>query len=121
VDDSATLRKIVSILAEKHGIQFTEAIDGVEAMEKIEQDGMPDLVLLESVAAGTSGRELCRSLRGAGAKKPPVIVFAGRDGLLTRLRRRFAGVAGSLEKPFHPDQIVALFREYRLLTEPSVA
>jgi CheY-like chemotaxis protein len=121
VDDSATLRKIVSILAEKHGIQFTEAIDGVEAMEKIEQDGMPDLVLLESVAAGTSGRELCRTLRGAGAKKPPVIVFAGRDGLLTRLRRRFAGVAGSLEKPFHPDQIVALFREYRLLTEPSVA
>lgn len=122
VDDSATLRKIVSILAEKNGLLFTEAIDSVEALEKIQQEGVPDLVLIESIATGSSGAELFRAIRqAAGTRKPPVIVLSGREGFLTRLRRRMSGISRSLEKPFHPDQIVGLFREYRLLPEPSAA
>ena len=46
VDDESSLRRLVRANLEIDGLEVIEAVDGVEAMEKLKHD-RPDLILLD--------------------------------------------------------------------------
>jgi twitching motility two-component system response regulator PilH len=122
VDDSATLRKLISIIAEKNGVQFSEAIDSVEAMEKIQQEAAPDLVLVEGEAAEAGGYQLCKALRAdPKTKQVPIVILSQPQNWWTRLVQRYRGVTARVNKPFHPDEILSLLKQYQLVIPESVA
>jgi two-component system chemotaxis response regulator CheY len=66
VDDSAVMRKIIQRNIKETGMivdEFVEAGDGKEALEKVNDDGNLDLILLDWNMPNMSGIEFVRALR----------------------------------------------------------
>ena len=111
VDDSSTVRRFVSIIAERKGWRTTTASDGEEALRWL-QGSTPDLMLLDVVMPGLSGYQVCQAVRKMGKKTPvlPVILFSG--GFLDRIKGKLAGVTDYLAKPFEAETLTKLLGRY---------
>ena len=110
VDDSSTVRRFVSIIAERKGWRTTTASDGEEALRWL-QGGTPDLMLLDVVMPGLSGYQVCQAIRKMGKKSQlPVVLFSG--GFLDRIKGKLAGVTDYLAKPFEAETLTKLLGRY---------
>ena len=110
VDDSSTVRRFVSIIAERKGWRSTTASDGEEALRWL-QGSTPDLMLLDVVMPGLSGYQVCQAVRKMGKKKQlPVVLFSG--GFLDRIKGKLAGVSDYLAKPFEAETLTKLLSRY---------
>ena len=128
VDDSATVRKLISGKLQKCGHQVFCSSDGVEAMERL-KSLVPDLVLLDISMPRMDGYQVCRQIRGQAAlANIPVVMISGKDGFFDKVRGRMAGTTGYITKPFGPETLMKAV-EYYLnggtgpdeFTEPSEA
>jgi twitching motility two-component system response regulator PilG len=100
VDDSQTVRKLVSVSLERKGYRVLTVEDGVLALAKFE-DYKPDLILLDISLPKIDGYEICRVLRKHdGLKKVPVVMLSGKDGFFDRVKGKIAGANDYLTKPF---------------------
>jgi twitching motility two-component system response regulator PilG len=118
VDDSATVRRLISSKLEKCGHNVICAVDGVEAMETIE-NVVPDLVLLDIAMPRMDGYAVCKLIRANdAAKNVPVVMISGKDGFFDKVRGRMAGTTGYITKPFGPE---ALMRTLEAYLVPEVA
>ena len=106
VDDSPTVRKLISGKLEKCGHEVFCCNDGVEAMEMLE--GMkPDLVLLDITMPRMDGYQVCKLVRNSPATKDvPVVMISGKDGFFDKTRGRMAGATGYITKPFGPETLM---------------
>lgn len=106
VDDSATVRRLVSITLERQGHRVRTAINGLDGLAKFEEE-MPDLVLLDITMPHMDGYEMCRLLRrNPSAKKLPVFMLSGNDGFFDKVRGKMAGATDYLTKPFHSEVLL---------------
>jgi twitching motility two-component system response regulator PilG len=113
VDDSLIVRKLVGMTMHKRGFHVMEAQDGQEAMEVIESQGNPDLVVLDVVMPGMDGYALCRAIRKRPAMaRTPVVMLSARDGAADQTRGRMAGVDAYVTKPFEPATLVQVVRKF---------
>lgn len=120
VDDSATVRKLISNKLEKSGHQVVCAVDGVEAMASIETF-VPDLVLLDIAMPRMDGYQVCKLIRANdAAKNVPVVMISGKDGFFDKVRGRMAGTTGYITKPFGPETLMKALETY-LVPENGVS
>jgi twitching motility two-component system response regulator PilG len=109
VDDSPTIRKLVSATLSAAGYRVSEADSGYAAADRIREDGPPAVFLLDVNMPGIDGFNLCKTFRGsAETAKVPVVFLTGKDGLFNKLRGQWAGAADYLTKPFDPQRLVAV-------------
>lgn len=124
VDDSATVRKLISNKLEKSGHLVSCAEDGVEAMAWIEQN-KPDLVLLDIAMPRMDGYQVCKLIRSNDVTKDvPVVMISGKDGFFDKVRGRMAGTTGYITKPFGPETLMRALETYLVESEvalPAVA
>ena len=115
VDDEPDVRDFLSTCLEDAGFQVETAIDGFDALEKIEKN-LPDLITLDLVMPRSSGIKLMRKLRKNEAwKKSPVIIVTAhaKDELgqkdLEELYAEEVRPAPEhiIEKPITPSNLVA--------------
>ena len=112
VDDSATVRKLVSGKLEKCGHEVVCAIDGVDALEKINAL-VPDLILLDITMPRMDGYQVCKLIRNNEATKDvPVVMISGKDGFFDKVRGRMAGTTGYITKPFGPETLMKTVEAY---------
>lgn len=112
VDDSATVRKLISGKLEKSGHTVICAEDGVEGMTKIEES-LPDLVLLDITMPRMDGYEVCKQIRANPASRNvPVVMISGKDGFFDKVRGRMAGTTGYITKPFGPETLMKALETY---------
>lgn len=120
VDDSATVRKLISSKLEKCGHHVLTAVDGVEAMEVIESV-VPDLVLLDITMPRMDGYSVCKLIRAKeSVKNVPVVMISGKDGFFDKVRGRMAGTTGYITKPFGPETLMRALETYLLPDEVEV-
>jgi twitching motility two-component system response regulator PilG len=113
VDDSSTIRKLISMTMERNGYDTMEAGDGSEALDRIRIDGVPDLVILDIVMPGMDGFALCKTLRNEQlTEKVPIIILSGKDGYFNKMRARMAGANLYLTKPFQPEALLQVVQQY---------
>lgn len=106
VDDSSTLREMLSELLKKNGMQVIEARDGVEAQEKI-QAHCPDLVVLDIIMPRMNGYDLCRWLKSHPiAQKVPVVMCSSKREEFDRYWGLKQGADAYIAKPFHPVELL---------------
>ncbi len=106
VDDSATVRKLLSSKLEKSGHNVVCAADGVEGLEMISQCH-PDLVFLDITMPRKDGYEVCKEIRADPASKDlPVVMISGKDGFFDKVRGKMAGASGFVAKPFGPEVLM---------------
>ena len=113
VDDSPTIRKLVSMTLERHGYAVWAAADASAAIDLLREQGRPDLILLDIAMPGMDGYQLCRLLRqDPEMSRLPIVMLSGKDGLFSKVRGRLAGSTLYLTKPFEPDNLLRVVRRY---------
>ena len=121
VDDSPTVRKLISGKLEKSGHQVICAVDGVDALAKLEE-GLPDLVLLDITMPRMDGYEVCKQIRAnPEGKNLPVVMISGKDGFFDKVRGRMAGTSGYVTKPFGPETLMKALETYLLPDDVEVS
>ncbi len=118
VDDSPTVRKLISGKLEKSGHTVVCAEDGVEGMARI-AERIPDLVLLDITMPRMDGYEVCRQIRANPASKDvPVVMISDKDGFFDEVRGSIAGSTGYITKPFGPETLMKALEAF--LVQDSV-
>ncbi len=112
VDDSATVRKLISSKLEKCGHKVVTAVDGDEAVGLFEEV-VPDLVLLDITMPRMDGYAACKIMRANQTlKNVPVVMISGKDGFFDKVRGRMAGASGYITKPFGPETLMRALETY---------
>lgn len=107
VDDSSTIRKLVSITLSEKGYDVVMAPDGVEGI-KLVAERLPDLILLDINMPRLSGFKLCSFFKKhQRTANIPVIMLSGNDGLIDKLRSKIKGCDAFIRKPFAASELVA--------------
>src|SRR5262249_7442585 len=113
VDDSPTVRKLVSITMERKGHRVIGAADGYEAADRRRDQGTPDLILLDIAMPGLDGYQVCRFFRqNPATANLPIIMLSGKDGFFSKVRGRMAGSTDYVTKPFKPEALLELVEKY---------
>ncbi len=112
VDDSMTVRKIVSITLERLGYRVLTAADGMQALARLKEE-TPDLVLLDITMPGMDGYQVCKVIKQAPATKSiPVVMLSGKDGFFDKVKGRLAGATDYITKPFREATLAEVVEKY---------
>ncbi len=110
VDDSASLRKMVSFTLVGKGYQVVEAEDGVDALAKA-KSGRFSLILTDQNMPRMDGLTLTKELRALPTyAKTPILILTTESGDDMKARGRAAGATGWLVKPFDPPKLVDMVK-----------
>ncbi|HEY8908353.1 MAG TPA: response regulator [Rhodoferax sp.] len=111
VDDSPSMRKMVSFTLIGAGYQVVEAIDGVDAFEKAQTQPF-DLVLTDQNMPRLDGLGLTRKLREhPHFKTVPILMLTTESSDLMKQAGRAAGATGWLVKPFDPIRLIEVIKK----------
>jgi two-component system chemotaxis response regulator CheY len=107
VDDSASMRQMVSFTLKHAGYEVIEAADGVDALDFARSNSV-SLVLTDVNMPRMDGITLVRELRQLAAYKfTPMLVLTTESGADKKMQGKQAGATGWLVKPFNPDKLLA--------------
>ena len=107
VDDSRTIRKLAAMTMGGAGFRVIEAEDGSDAVDRIREHGVPDLILLDVAMPGMDGYEFCRTIRlNPDTRRVPVVMLTGKDGFFDKIRGKLAGTNAHLSKPLNPNVLL---------------
>jgi len=111
VDDSQTLRHMLSDLLEENGMQVVAATNGLEAKEYI-QASAPDLVITDLIMPEMNGYELCRWIKNEpSTQKIPVLICSTKSEEFDRYWGMKQGADAYITKPFHPPELLKTVRQ----------
>ena len=112
VDDSATIRKLVSAKLEKHGHNVISAVDGMDALAKLEEI-VPDLILLDITMPRLDGYQVCKLIRAnENTRFVPIVLISGKDGFFDKMRGKMCGSTTYITKPFGPEMLLRTVEAY---------
>ena len=107
VDDSASMRQMVSFTLKSSGYDVIEASDGAEGL-KIAQGQSVDLVLSDVNMPVMNGIELCGKLRQLPSYKfTPILMLTTESTGDKKAAGKSAGATGWIVKPFNPTQLLS--------------
>lgn len=111
VDDSPSMRKMVSFTLAGAGYQVVEAVDGQDAYEKAQAHNF-DLVLTDQNMPRLDGLGLTRKLREhPNFKDTPILMLTTESSDLMKQAGRTAGATGWLVKPFDPARLLDVIKK----------
>ncbi len=115
VDDSLSVRQVLSGLVKRAGWTAMLARDGLEALEMLQREATPpDLIFSDVEMPRMDGYELTSTVKAdPKLKRTPVVFITSRAGEKHRRRGFEVGAAGYLVKPFDEQALLSLV--YRLL------
>jgi chemosensory pili system protein ChpA (sensor histidine kinase/response regulator) len=112
VDDSLTVRKIVSRLLEREGYQVVTAKDGLDALEQM-KEALPDLMLVDIEMPRMDGFDLTKTLRGDNRTVGiPIIIISSRTAEKHRARAAQLGIEAFLGKPYQDAELLKHVESY---------
>lgn len=107
VDDTASLRLMVTMYLEQEGFQVLTAADGREAL-MIARQSQPDLILLDLMMPTMGGYEFIRAYNKEGTA--PIIVLTAKLEENDKVLGLELGADDYVTKPFSPRELVARVR-----------
>ena len=111
VDDSASMRQMVSFTLKGAGHDVLEASDGVEAL-KVAKTGSVDLVISDVNMPNMDGITLISELRQLPSYKfTPMLMLTTESSNDKKSQGKAAGATGWIVKPFNPDQLLATIKK----------
>jgi DNA-binding response OmpR family regulator len=118
VDDSPTIRKVVSGVLERHGFEVVQAGDGQAAIDILSEaaqgeDGNGatkiDLVLVDFVMPKMNGFQLCRALRQDDRlRATPVVLMSAKSDRIGAHFVQQTGAIDAIAKPFDARALIAV-------------
>ena len=109
IDDSSAIRQIVSLTLSSSGYDTIEAVDGADALSKL--DGAEiDLFVCDVNMPNMNGIEFLHAVKSDAKyesyKFTPIIMLTTESGEDMKLKGKEAGAKAWLIKPFQPETLI---------------
>jgi two-component system chemotaxis response regulator CheY len=106
VDDSISMRQMVSFTLKQGGFDVVEAEHGQDALNKL-QGATVDLIITDLNMPVMDGITLIQNVRKQPALKTKPILMLTTEGLASKKEQgKAAGATGWIVKPFDPDKLL---------------
>lgn len=110
VDDTASMRQMISFTLNDAGYEVAEAADGVEALEAAKKSKF-DAMLVDINMPNMDGITLLRELRAMPEYKfTPILMLTTESQESKRKEGKEAGATGWIVKPFNPEQLLNVIK-----------
>ena len=111
VDDSASIRQMVSLTLSGAGYSVLEAVDGADGFAKATTNRV-DAVITDLNMPNLNGIEFIRKFRGhPSSKGVPIILLTTESSEDLKRQAKDAGAIGWIVKPFKQDQLLAIIKK----------
>ncbi|WP_377294780.1 response regulator [Rhizobium sp. SG2393] len=111
VDDSASIRLTTRIALTGAGYQVTEAVDGLDGLNKAKA-GSYDMIVTDLNMPNMNGLQMIEALRSSPAHTGiPIIFLTTESDAEMKARAKAAGATGWITKPFDPEQLVKIAKK----------
>ena len=108
VDDSVSIRQVVSRLMENQGWKVLTAKDGIDALDRL-GESRPDLIVLDIEMPRMNGFEFLGALKAqVGFEDIPVVMLTSRTATKHRVKAKALGAKGFVVKPYKDDDFINL-------------
>jgi len=112
VDDSASMRQLVSFTLRDAGFNVIEAVDGKDALACMNGPKI-DLVITDLNMPNLNGIELIQRVRTLPLYKyVPIVMLTTESHESQKAAGKQAGASGWIVKPFRTPQLVAVVRKF---------
>ncbi|MBZ0152954.1 MAG: response regulator [Planctomycetes bacterium] len=112
VDDSASIRQQVAAALRDGGFEILEAVDGQEALDRLQADPAIAAVLCDVNMPRMNGLELLDKLVANGRLPQLPVVMLTTEGQPALMQRaKAAGAKGWIVKPFKPPLLLATLQK----------
>ena len=110
-DDSASVRQMVSFTLREAGYDVVEAVDGLDALDKLNGSTV-NMLITDLNMPNLDGIELIRQMRAQPQFKfMPIIMLTTESQDSKKQEGRAAGATGWIVKPFKPEQLIAVAKK----------
>lgn len=109
-DDDRIVRRIVTTKLSGLGYEVSEAQDGQEAVDRLADGEVPDLLITDQLMPRMNGLQLVRAVRESARKELaslPIIMLTSRGGERDIIEGLKTGLDDYVIKPFSPDELAA--------------
>jgi chemosensory pili system protein ChpA (sensor histidine kinase/response regulator) len=122
VDDSPSVRRVVTNLIKSAGWTAVAAKDGLDALEQLHRaTAAPDLVLLDVEMPRMDGYELLTTLKREGPYQHiPVVMVTSRAGEKHRRKALDLGASAYVVKPYQDAELLQIIRTLVREAQPAV-
>jgi DNA-binding response OmpR family regulator len=111
VDDDPSIVQPLKAILERHGCQTCIAMDGKEAIEKLNEK-KPDLIILDLLLPEMPGEMVCKTVkRNEKFKDIPVIMVTAKCTEVDRIIGRVVGADYYISKPFDAMALLRLIQD----------
>lgn len=111
VDDSASMRQMVTFTLKGAGYEVEEAADGQQALNKA-KSGKFNIVISDVNMPVMDGITLIKNLRALPDYKfIPILMLTTESTADKKQEGKSAGATGWIVKPFNPDQLLATIKK----------
>ncbi|HSW52689.1 MAG TPA: response regulator, partial [Sulfuricaulis sp.] len=111
VDDTASMRQMISFTLNSVGHEVIQACDGKEALQLL-QGKKIDLVIADVNMPNMDGITLVKTLREqADYKFIPILMLTTESQESKRQQGKVAGATGWIVKPFNPEQLLNVVKK----------
>ena len=121
VDDDPHIRELLRHYLEKEGYKTMEAVDGQDAMERLEEEQI-HLAIVDIMMPNIDGYQLCRKIRKH--YDIPVLMLTAKGELIDKEKAYLAGTDDYIVKPFEPKEVIfrikALLRRFQMINESLI-
>jgi two-component system, chemotaxis family, chemotaxis protein CheY len=112
VDDSSTMREIVTSFLSKNGFEVASATDGRDGLDQLRNDPGIKLVVSDVNMPNMDGLTMAEKIRTElGNKAVHIIMLTTEDNPVMRERGRSIGVTGWVVKPFRGEAVLGPFKK----------
>ncbi len=112
VDDNVLMIEVMTYILINSGYEVISLTNGMDVFNNI-KNTHPDLVILDAILPGMSGREICQLLKlNRATRDLPVIMCSGDDTIMDTLKQQGAP-NDVLQKPFDISCLIEMV-EYQL-------
>lgn len=112
VDDSASIRQLVSFTLTEAGHEVLAAENGRDAVEKLSGSKI-DMVITDLNMPDMDGIELIRKLRSMDDYRfSPILMLTTESQEAKKQEGKRAGASGWIVKPFTPQQLLEVIRKF---------
>ena len=106
LEDEPNIRSFVVINLRRNGYQPIEAENGMQALEKLEENPDVSLALLDVMLPDIDGFEVCRRIRASGSKIG-IIMLTAKSQEIDKVTGLMTGADDYVTKPFSPAELTA--------------
>lgn len=111
VDDSTSIRQMVSFTLTQAGYEVKEAVDGKDAIAKLAAATV-DMVITDLNMPNMDGVEMIKQIRAQGKFKfIPILMLTTESNDTKKQEGKAAGATGWIVKPFNAAQLIEVIKK----------